>query len=81
MFFIAGLDQRVVLNMVAALEYVCRKLPPDRDTTVNRKSIADEIAKSAKAGRTSLADLRNAGLAVLNNTLDPPKDYWFKKLF
>jgi hypothetical protein len=81
MFFIADLDQRVVLNMVAALEYVCRKLPPDRDTPAFRKSIADEIAKSAKAGETSLADLRNAGLVVLNNTLRPPKDYWLKKLF
>jgi hypothetical protein len=81
MFFIADLDQRVVLNMVAALEYVCRKLPPARDTPAFRRLIADEIAKSAKGGRTSLADLRHAGLEVLNNALDPPKDYWFRRFF
>ena len=81
MFFLADLDQRTVLNMVAALEYVCRKLPPDHDTPALRKSIADEIATSARAGKTSLADLRQAGLVVLNKVLHPPKDYWFRRLF
>jgi hypothetical protein len=79
MLSLADLDQRTAVNMVAALEYVCRKVPPDHDTPAFRKSIADEISKSARAGNTSLSDLRHAGLAALNNVLHPPKDYWFKR--
>ena len=74
MFSIVDLDQRTVLNMVAALEYVCLKLPGNCDTPAMRKTIADEISKSARAGKTSFTDLRNAGVAILNDVIsDTPE--------
>ena len=39
------LDQSTLANMTAALEAVCKKLPPDKDSHESRKQIADAMAK------------------------------------
>jgi hypothetical protein len=70
-----------VSSMTAALEYVYRKIPPDRDSAFNRKRIADVIMASAEEGKLSLHELRNAGLQVLNHLLYPPRRSWLPKIF
>jgi hypothetical protein len=61
-------DQSTLANMTAALEYVCRKLPTDRDNPAIRKYIAEEILAVATKGQTSLGDLTAAGLKIVNAT-------------
>jgi hypothetical protein len=58
--------------MIEAFQYVFKKIPPKIDSPLLRKSIADAML-SAEAGNASLADVRNAGLVVLNNILFPPR--------
>jgi hypothetical protein len=58
--------------MTAALEYVCRKLPPERDNPAIRKYIAEEIVAACKKGKTALGDLNGVGLNVVNSYLFPP---------
>ena len=65
-------DQNTMANMTAALEYVCKKIPPDRDNHETRKRVADAIAACAKAGKRGYADFLNAGLRTLNE-IGPPK--------
>jgi hypothetical protein len=48
-------------TMTAALEYVYRKIPPDRDSAFNRK-IADVIMAPAEEGKFSLHELRTPDL-------------------
>lgn len=66
-------DQSTLANMTAALEYVYRKLPPDRDNPRVRKYIADQIIAAANEGQTDLAGLTNAGLTIVNSYLFPPE--------
>jgi hypothetical protein len=35
-------DQNTIANMTAALDYVCKKIPADRDSTELRKQIAND---------------------------------------
>jgi hypothetical protein len=46
-------DQNTIANMTAALDYVCKKIPADRDSTELRKRIADELIQCATAGFAS----------------------------
>jgi hypothetical protein len=73
-------DQTTLANMTAALEYVCRKLPPDRDNSAIRKYIADEIIAASSKGPSSLGNLTNAGLTVVNVYLFPPGRSWLRAL-
>ena len=73
-------DQFTLANMTAALEYVCRKLPPDKDNPAIRKYIADEITKAAHKGQVSQADLTDVGLEVVNLYLFPPGRSWLRAL-
>ncbi len=73
-------DQTTLANMTAALEYVCRKLPPDRDNNAIRKYIAEEIVAASSRGRISLGDLTNVGLKTVNSYLFPPARSWLKAL-
>jgi hypothetical protein len=77
---ILNFDQTTLANMTAALEYVCRKLPPDRDNPAIRKYIAKEIMGKANEGRTALGDLTGAGLKVVNSYLFPPVRSWLTAL-
>lgn len=74
------LDQTTLANMTAALEYTCRKLPPDRDNATIRKAVADDIIAAAESGCSALADLTGAGLRVVNEQLFPPKRQWLRFL-
>jgi hypothetical protein len=59
---LTNFDQNTIANMTAALEYVCKKIPPDKDTQELRRRIGDMIIASASNGRRSLIDLRGSRL-------------------
>jgi hypothetical protein len=73
-------DQTTLANMTAALEYVCRKLPYDRDNSGIRKHIAEQIIVAANKGRTALAELMDVGLRIVNIYLFPPGRTWLRVL-
>lgn len=73
-------DQTTLANMTAALEYVCRKLPPKQDTPAVRKHIAAEISAAADKRQTSVSDLTTVGLKVVNDSVFPPSRSWLKAL-
>jgi hypothetical protein len=58
-------DQTTMANMTAALEQVCDKLPPDKDTHENRKRIADAMIAYGRSGRRTLSDFQNFGSRTL----------------
>ena len=64
------LDQSTLAYMTAALESVCKKIPPEKDSTELRKKIADALVASANAYRRTLADFEEAGMRVLGEN-DP----------
>ena len=70
-------DQNTIANMTAALDYVCKKIPADRDSNELRKRIADELIQCAQSGKRTVIDLQNAGLKVLNTTAKPTGFKWF----
>jgi hypothetical protein len=72
-------DQSTLANMTAALEYVCRKLPPDRDNRAIRKRIADEILAACQKGQTSYGELTAVGLKIANSSHSPGRS-WLKAL-
>lgn len=75
---ILDLNQTTLANMTAALEYVCRKLPPERNNPAIRKYIAEEIVTAAKKGKIAHGDLASVGLRVVNSYLFPPGRSWLK---
>jgi hypothetical protein len=77
---ILKVNQTTPANITAALEYVCRKLPPDRDNPAIRKYIAEEIVAASNKGETTLGDLAGAGLMVVNGYLFPPERFWLRAL-
>jgi len=70
-------DQNTIANMTAALDYVCKKIPADRDSNELRKRIADELIQCAQSGKRTVIDLQNAGLNVLESTEAPTGFNWF----
>jgi hypothetical protein len=70
-------DQNTIANMTAALEFVCNRIPSDRDVQGVRKEIADAIMESANAGGRSVVDFQNAGLKALESS----NSNWFSRLF
>ena len=70
-------DQNTIANMTAALDYVCKKIPADRDSNELRKRIADELIQCAQSGKRTVIDLQNAGLKVLESTEKPAGFNWF----
>ncbi|MCP1834163.1 hypothetical protein J2R76_002500 [Bradyrhizobium sp. USDA 4532] len=58
-------DHNTIANMTAAMDYVCKKIPPGRDSSALRKRIADEIRRRARSNVRSLVDLQQAGLTAL----------------
>ena len=71
-----NLDQSTVANMTAALEYVCKKIPPESDSHETRKAIADAMMAAAKAGARSLPQLQEIGSAKLKEIVRPQKRRW-----
>jgi hypothetical protein len=70
-------DQSTVANMTAALEYVCKKIPADKDSSDTRKRIADAMVACAKAGNRGYVDFQNAGFRSLDDITRPPRFDWF----
>jgi hypothetical protein len=70
-------DQTTIDNMTVALEYVCDKLPRNKDTHENRKRIADAMIASARSGKHSVRDFQRLGsktvqeIAGTSRGLDP----------
>jgi hypothetical protein len=74
---ILNLDQSTVANMTAALEYVCKQIPPESDSHETRKAIADAMLVSANAGTRSLIQFQEIGLAKLDEITRPKKRIWW----
>jgi hypothetical protein len=66
-------DQTTMANMTAALEHVCDKLPPDKDTHENRKRIAEVMIAYARSGRRTLSDFEKLGSKTLVKITRPSK--------
>jgi hypothetical protein len=69
-------DQNTLANMTAALEFVCRKIPADKDTPEIRKQIANEMIACAKLGRRTYVDLQIAGERRLTEITRPQRPRW-----
>ena len=70
-------DQNTIANMTAALDFVCKKIPADKDSTELRKKIADELIQCARSGKRTVIDLQNAGLTILKATAALSGFNWF----
>jgi hypothetical protein len=68
-------DQTTLAYMTAALEQVCRKIPPDKDSNELRKRIADAMIASAREYRRTTEDFLEAGTKVLAE-LQPKRSFW-----
>jgi hypothetical protein len=71
-------DQTTIANMTAALDFVCKKIPADKDTDELRKRVADELVRCARLGRRSLIDLQQDGMKVVEETVKPARSNWFR---
>jgi len=63
--------------MTAALESVCKQIPPGEDCHDLRKRIGDAMISCANSGRRTLIDFQNAGNAVLDELSRSKKFSWF----
>ena len=70
-------DQNTIANMTAALDYVCKKLPANKDNHECRKRIADAMMACAHSGRITFLDFQNAGMEVLQKIVRPPRFNWY----
>jgi hypothetical protein len=75
---ILSLDQSTVANMTAALEYVCKQIPPESDSHETRKAIADAMLASAKAGTRSLIQFQEIATAKLEEITRSRKRAWWR---
>jgi hypothetical protein len=62
--------------MTAALEYVCKQIPPESDSHALRKAIADAMLAGAKTGVRSLPQLQEIGSAKLKEIVQPRRRGW-----
>jgi len=69
-------DQTTMANMTAALEQVCNKLPPDKDTHENRKRIAEAMIAYARSGSRTLSDFQSLGAKTLVEITRPSRAGW-----
>jgi hypothetical protein len=70
-------DQNTIANMTAALEHVCKRIPPEKDSPDLRKKIGDAIIACANRGSRTFVDFQNAGAEILAAVLRSPKFDWF----
>ena len=71
-----SLDQSTVANMTAALEFVCKKIPPELDSHETRKAVADAMRASAESGARSLMQFQEIGCAKLKDIVRPRRRGW-----
>jgi hypothetical protein len=74
-------DQNTIASMTAALEYVCKKIPVDKDSHELRKQLGDAMTRAARSGTRTLTDFQNVGLQALKETAPPPRSSWLGRLF
>jgi hypothetical protein len=74
---ITEFDQNTIANMTAALDYVCKTIPPERDSADLRKRIGNEIIRCAQTGKRSVLELQQAGLGVLQADTKAKRGSWF----
>jgi hypothetical protein len=67
----AEFDDRIAANMEVALSRACEKLPSAQDNHESRKVIAVAIIECARAGKTTLGDLTDAGKRALEIAAHP----------
>jgi hypothetical protein len=75
------LDQNTIANMTAALEYVCKKIPAERDTHDLRKRVANAMIACAHNGTQTFIDFQNAGLKALEDDISSSRPGWLRRLF
>ena len=63
------MDQNTIAKMTAALEYLSKKIPPDKESNELRKRIGDAAVECANSGNGSLSDLQNAESRVLEEIM------------
>jgi len=71
-------DYNTIVNLNAALDYVCKNIPAKRDSHELRKQVAGELPRCARSGRRNLIDLQNAGTKVVNDALKPQRFSWLR---
>ena len=69
-------DQTTIANMTAALEHLCDKLPPNKDTHENRKRIADVMIACARSGKHTLKDFQRLGSKTLQEITEASEATW-----
>jgi hypothetical protein len=69
-------DQSTVANMTAALEYVCKRIPLNKDSHELRKRIADAMLACGREGRRTLIDFQDVGIKVLDEVVRPRRFNW-----
>jgi hypothetical protein len=70
-------DQTTMANMTAALDAVCKRIPPEKDSHEVRKRIADAMVACAKSGRRTLIDFQTVGSKTLQEINRTPRFHWF----
>jgi hypothetical protein len=65
------LDHTTLTYMAAALEGVCNKIPPEKDSSELRKRIGNAMIASAETNQRAFADFEEAGMKVLNEAVRP----------
>ena len=73
---LTDLDQTTIANMTAALDTVCKKIPPAKDCHELRKQIADAMIALAGERKRTFIDFQNAGLEILDEIINPGKHKW-----
>jgi len=68
---VTGSNMLTEFDQNTALDFVCKKIPADKDSTELRKKIADELIQCARSGKRTVIDLQNAGLTILKATAAP----------
>jgi hypothetical protein len=70
-------DQTTTANMTAALDFVCKKIPADKDSNELRKRIGDGLVRCARMGRRSLIDPSTSWDESYGGDRDATRSSWF----
>ena len=65
-------DQNTIAYLTAALESVCKKIPPEMDSHDLRKRIADAMIECARSRNRDYVDFQKAGTVVLEEATRQP---------
>jgi hypothetical protein len=71
------IDQNTIAHMTAALEHVCKRIPPEEDNHELRKRIVAAMIECANNGMRTFIDFKSAGSRVLAEAIEAKKFDWF----